>query len=209
MAWPSISVDGVVPPFQNLINKGLVDSGVFAFYLQDTGDSSGELVLGGYDEKHFTGELTWINLSLKYGETYWKIDLDDATYDGSSITTSKSAIIDTGTSLLAGPKAEVKALAAKVGATAIANGAEYTLSCDKLASLPNIEFKIAGKTYTLTPQQYTINVQGQCLFAFTGLDVPGPVGPLWILGDVFIRAYYTVFDVTNQRIGLATAASIQ
>ena len=55
----------------------------------------------------------------------------------------------------------------------------------------------------LTKEDYTLKDGPQCLFAMTGLDVPAPAGPLYILGDVFMRAHYVKFDVGGKRLGFA------
>ena len=53
-------------------------------------------------------------------------------------------------------------------------------------------------------------VQNDDSYCILGVEVtylPSQNGqPLWILGDVFLRSYYSVYDLGNNRVGFATAA---
>lgn len=79
------------------------------------------------------------------------------------------------------------------------------MDCDKRASLPNMHFVLDGHNFTLSAFDYTLEVSGSCMSAFMGMDFPEPVGPLAILGDAFLRRYYSVYDLGKGTVGLAEA----
>ncbi|KAJ1405566.1 Saposin-like type B, region 1 [Sesbania bispinosa] len=87
---------------------------------------------------------------------------------------------------------------------------ESSVDCGNITMLPVISFTIGGRTFDLGPEEYILKVgegaAAQCISGFTAIDIPPPRGPLWILGDVFMGRYHTVFDFGKLRVGFAEAA---
>ncbi|KAI9722832.1 MAG: Vacuolar protease A [Chrysothrix sp. TS-e1954] len=204
LGYDTIAVDQVVPPFYNMINQDLIDEPVFSFYLGDSnteGDDS-EATFGGVDKSHYTGKMTKIPLRRK---AYWEVDLDAITFgDETAEIDGTGAILDTGTSLLVLPSTLAELLNKEIGAKKGFNG-QYTIDCEKRKDLPDLTFTLTGHNFTIDAMDYILEVQGSCISAFTGLDVPEPAGPLAILGDAFLRKYYSVYDLGDGSVGLAEA----
>jgi len=207
LAFDVLSVNHVTPAFDMLIQQKLVEDGSFAFYLGANADGTdiGELTLGGVDPAHFTGEITYVPLIQipGYGYAYWQIKLDKLNILTKSYGVGNNAIVDSGTSILTGPSDVVAEIAASFGAKEIIAG-EYMVACNS-PKLHDLVFTINGQKYTLAPEDYLIPDGEICILGLMGLDVPAPLGPLWILGDVFMRKYYTTFDNSNKRVGFALA----
>jgi hypothetical protein len=197
LGFDTISVGGVETVFHNAMDQGQVSSPMFAFYLGDNRD--GELTFGGYDREKFEGELEWVPLSET---TYWKIDMDGVKMGGYR-SGSTNAIVDSGTSLITGPSKDIKQIARTIGATPTITG-QYTVDCESLDLIPDMAWTIAGKDYIVKGKDLVLQSSGMCLLALMGMDFPAP-GPQWILGDVFMRTYYTVFDFEGERVGFAKA----
>jgi phytepsin len=119
LAFDSISVARATPVWYNLVSQGLVTEQVFAFYLSATSGSDGELVFGGVDKDHYTGDFQFVSLT---NETYWEFKLDDVQVGGKSSGYCQDgchAIADSGTSLLAGPVKVVSEINKLIGAVGI------------------------------------------------------------------------------------------
>ena len=72
--------------------------------------------------------------------------------------------------------------------------------------LPPISFFLAGVEFTLTARQYVIQLaDNSCVIGLLSFDAGEGLFDLWILGDTFLRAYYSVFDRDNNWVQFAKA----
>lgn len=201
LGYDTISVNKIVPPFYQMVNQKLIDEPVFAFYLADS-EGESEVVFGGVDKDHYTGKIEYIPLRRK---AYWEVDLESIAFgDEVAELEDTGVILDTGTSLNVLPSALAEMLNSAIGAKKGYNG-QYTVDCAKKSSLPDISFSLAGSNYSLPASDYILEISGSCISTFQGMDIPAPAGPLAILGDAFLRRYYSVYDLGRNAVGLARA----
>ena len=99
LAYDTISVNGIVPPFYQMVNQGLIDEPVFSFYLGSSEEDGGEAVFGGIDDSHYEGKITYAPIRRK---GYWEVELNSISLGDDELELENTgAAIDTGTSLKA------------------------------------------------------------------------------------------------------------
>lgn len=204
LAWPTIAVNNATPVFTNMIAQNPGMEQVFAFFLPNDASKNGELTFGGYDTSKYIGNLVSVPLTHEF---YWMTALDRFTVGSTVYTTGAGAVIDSGTSTLTGPTAVVSAIANQLNATQLLPG-RYLVDCGSIPNLPAFNIQIGGTTWVLNGADYIINVENEnieCMLGMMGMDIDTRFGQLWIMGDVFMRKVYTVFDYKNKAVRFAYA----
>jgi len=200
LGYDTISVNHITPPFYSMINKGLLDSPVFSFRLGSSEEDGGEAIFGGIDDNAYTGKISYVPVRRK---AYWEVEIESMSFGDDELELENTgAAIDTGTSLIVLPTDIAEMLNSQIGATKSWNG-QYQVDCAKVPDLPDLSFVFDGKPYPLKGTEYILDVQGTCISAFMGMDINIPGGDLWIIGDVFLRRYFTVYDLGRNAVGFA------
>ncbi|NXO78512.1 PEPA protein, partial [Sitta europaea] len=197
LAFPSIASSGATPVFDNMMMENLVDRQLFSVYLSRDSQGGSFVLFGAIDPYYTTRGISWIPLSA---ETYWQISMESVSISGTPVSCSLGcqAIVDTGTTLLAVPIRAFRTLMKRLGASSSGE-----ISCEAIRTLPDLIFHINGREFPVPPRAYVLRSNGYCTLGLQGMDVPTEEGELWILGDVFIREYYVIFDRANNKVGLS------
>ncbi|KAM9324964.1 pepsin A-like [Gastrophryne carolinensis] len=197
LASPSIASFDALPVFENMWTEGLIPQYIFSVYLSSQGQSGSFILFGGVDYSFWNGNINWIPVS---SQTYWQITVDSVSVNGQVISSNFQAIVDTGTSLLAGPSNAIDNIMEYIGATQDSYG-EFTINCNSKS--PDVVFTINGVQYPLPARAYVQQNGQECVVGFQSMVLQPSAEALWILGDVFLRDYYVVFDRANNHVAMA------
>ncbi|EZF31546.1 hypothetical protein H101_04848 [Trichophyton interdigitale H6] len=195
---PNAKIPTVV---QLLMQQKLLKSNVIGINLQraSEGATDGQITFGDIDKSKFSGELIYSNVVPNGYQ--WEIAMDDLIMDGKSLNLKgRTGIIDTGTSFLILPPADADLIHSIIPHADKGSGF-YTLPC---STKVDIKLSIGGVEYTIQPDDYIGNetaTKGTCNSLIVGRQILGP--KQWLVGDVFLKNVYSVFDFDKNRVGLA------
>lgn len=163
------------------------------------GTNMGEVAFGSTNPAQFVGAITYTSIAKTGGD--WVIPLEDMSYDGKKAgITGRNAYIDTGTSYVFGPATDVAALHKQIPGATSQDGVTYMVPC---GSTVPVKASFSGVAYSISPRDWLGPQQGgsgMCTSNIYGHEV---VPNSWLLGDLFLKNVYAVFDMDKARIGLA------
>jgi hypothetical protein len=97
------------------------------------------------------GEITYVPITSTYpSNCYWGID-QTVSYNGETILSSTSGIVDTGTTLILLASDAFKKYAEMTGAKHDESTGMLSITQAQYSGLSNLDFNIGGTTFSLTP----------------------------------------------------------
>jgi len=210
LGFKSLSFGGITPFFERVIDQRLLKNNEFAFFFNVDSDQPSALLWGGIDKDLYHGPIRMFPVVQPH---YWAMELVDFKVGNKSMRKVgmgedpvKRLIVDSGTTYFTAPEGLHEEIMSQIPDD----------DCDKVASYPPLTYVLRGadqQTYELIVSQETYMIGGysnNCRPAFMALDVNEQYGPAMILGEVFMRHFFTVFSRGNgksedAKIGIAPA----
>ncbi|KAF8160631.1 aspartic peptidase domain-containing protein [Crassisporium funariophilum] len=221
LAFDAIASTRATPFWQTLSQGGQLSTQEMSFWLTRVSNEpnakaeepGGVFTLGGTNSSLFTGDIEFNTMAGT--PSFWLLSLSGATVSGTAvkITSGDSALsaIDTGTTLLGGPSADVAAIWAAVPGSAPSQGNQgfWSFPC---ANEVSVSLSFGGKLWPINPVDMNIGPEStgssNCLGAIFDLSLgsnieSGTGNPNWVIGDTFLKNVYSVFRASPPAVGFA------
>jgi len=174
---------------------------------------NGELTWGGTDSSKFTGSITFTGITATSpSNEFWGINQSIA-YGSTTILSTTAGIVDTGTTLVLIAHNAFTQYQSLTGAVADGRTGLLRVTSTQFANLKTLNFLIGGTTFGLTanaqiwPRALNTDIGGVAgnIYLIVGdIGTNSGSGLDFINGQTFLERFYSVFDTTNKRVGLAT-----
>ncbi|KAF8508254.1 acid protease, partial [Hysterangium stoloniferum] len=209
------------PFMSRLAANGQLSQPLFTVTLQrevvEIGGNLGQLTLGALPAGVNQNDITWVPVRLYSQEdgglagsstnssevVRWEVPLDKVTLNGQtlaapSLNVSYTALIDSGTSFLAGPTTVVNTIYQAISQGVGTSSDAPQISC---TTPVHLSFFIGGKEFPVDPRDF-LGFQTSTEDCTAGLllstDDPAPTALMsWILGDPFMKSTLVVFYYGN------------
>jgi len=214
LAFPSMSANSVTPFLDNVIHQQGLQNNEFAFYFSQNSNAANAVFWGGVDNHFFKDQIRRFKVIEPY---YWALKLvgfkignkvlippgTNSPSTESSFLDRKSeasntkrstvhkAILDSGTTFFTADDDHFDTVMQLLPRTPCAS-VSSTSHPDIVFTLEDTEGKPVPLTFT--NRMYLNDFMGECRPAFMNINIPSEHGPGMVLGEVFMRYYYTVFE---------------
>jgi len=240
MAFDKMSANHVQPFFSSLIQQKALPHNEFAFYFSRDNPSANALFWGGVDNKFYEGDLQYFPVIDPY---YWSLKLlnfkigehvildSSNTYEGSALVEGGAnpgsartegtrqwngpvAVVDTGTTFFTAESGKFTEVLSKLPPAQCKDVTEQTHPPITI-TLENVRGE--PHDFVMTHKQYMAEngmENAHCSPAFMQIDLPAEHGPGMVLGEVFLRHFFAVFDRdtgknTDAKIAFAESSNKQ
>jgi len=209
LGFKSMSFAGIDPFFDHVIAQKLLTNNEFAFFMNVDSTKPSSLLWGGIDKDLYHGPIRMFPVTDAH---YWSLDLLDFKVGNTSLLDSdpkkrvKHLVVDSGTTYFTAPSG----LHSKI------SQALSSEDCTNVKNHPDLTYVLRGtdgKAYDLVVSQETYMIgdhTNYCNAAFWPLNVNNKHGPAMLLGEVFMRHFFTVFHRgdgkdSSAKVGFAPA----
>jgi hypothetical protein len=174
---------------------------------------NGELSFGNPDTSKFTGSITFTPITrTSPASQFWGIDQTVTYGQGGQQILKSSGIVDTGTTLLLIATDAFQTYQQATGATLDQTTGLLTVTESQFENMESLFFEIAGTTFEFTPNAQiwprSQNAQlggqeGKIYIIVSDLGTQSGQGLDFINGFAWLQRFYSVFDTSNARVGIA------
>ncbi|KAI0046049.1 aspartic peptidase A1 [Auriscalpium vulgare] len=203
----------------NLSSQGTIPTDLVAVSYEPTTSSSvtnGELTFGGTDSSKYTGSITYTGITgTSPANEFWGIDQSISYGTGTNILSSTAGIVDSGTVLILIATDAFTRYKNATGAVTDGTIGLLRITSAQFSNLKSLFFTTGGTTFELTanaqlwPRSLNSYIGGSASNIYLVINDLGwntGNGLDFMNGYTFLERFYSVFDTTNKRVGLATTS---